>query len=410
MKEINRYPMSEKARVISGFAFKSPEFMDSGIPVIKITNVKKETITLEDCQFVDKKYLSLNEKYKINNGDVLIALTGSHLSQPNSVVGRVARYNYKETALLNQRVGKFIIKDKNTLDLLFLYYYLIQGNVLSGLALNAKGSANQANISPSDVERIRIPEFELGNQKEIASILSAYDDFININRRRIQLLEETARLLFREWFVYFRFPGHEKVKIVDGVPEGWNIGKIKDLGKIVTGKTPSKKDSRNYNGAVPFIKTPDMHQSTIILKTKESLSETGASSQNNKYLPPWSILISCIGSVGIVAMNLFKSQTNQQINSVIPKNNIYRYYSFFCLSRLKSLLEAIGGGSTMANINKNKFENIKIILPSENVLSEFHQAIDPVFNQIALLSDQNQKLTQARDLLLPRLMSGAIEV
>ena len=289
--------------------------------------------------------------------------------------------------------------------------------------------ATQDNLSQEKLLSIKLPLAEdVNDQRIIADILSAYDDLIKTNHRRIKLLEEAARLLFREWFVYFRFPlrlrsgqaGHEKacpvesinstgVKIVDGVPEGWKKGKIKDLGKIVTGKTPSKKDDRNYNGVVPFIKTPDMHQSTIILKAEESLSKTGASSQNNKHLPPWSILISCIGTVGVVAMNLFKSQTNQQINSVIPKNNIYRYYSFFCLSRLKPLLEAIGGGSTMANINKNKFENIKTIIPSENVLSEFYKAIDPVFNQIALLSDQNQKLAQARDLLLPRLMSGEID-
>ena len=410
MKTINLQPISENAKVISGFAFKSSEFMDIGIPVVKITNVKKVSVTLEDCQFVDRKYLSLNEKYKIKNGDVLIALTGSQLSQPNSVVGRVARYHYEEMALLNQRVGKFIIHGKNNLDLIFLYYYLVQDKILYSLALNAKGSANQANISPSDVERILIPAFNLSSQRVIADILSAYDDLIDTNRRRIQLLEEAARILFREWFVYFRFPGHEKVKIVDGVPEGWRFAKVKDLGQIVTGKTPSKKNIRNFDGNVPFIKTPDMHQSWIILNTEETLSEIGASLQNNKYLPPWSVLVSCIGTVGVVAMNLFKSQTNQQINSVIPKNKFYRYYSFFCLSNIKPFLEAIGGGSTMANINKNKFENIKINIPSENVLAKFYQTVNPIFNQIALLIDQNQKLAQARDLLLPRLMSGEIEV
>ena len=295
---------------------------------------------------------------------------------------------------------------KEKVDRTFLYYKLKK----EPLRENLNTGAAQAQITIGVLENYKLTIPELTIQKKIASNIASYDDLIDINNRQIQFLEEAARLLYREWFVYFRFPGHEKVKIVDGVPEGWKNSKIKDLGKIVTGKTPSKKDYRNYNGMVPFAKTPDMHQSTIILKTEESLSEIGASSQNNKYLPPWSILISCIGTVGVVAMNLFKSQTNQQINSVIPKKNIYRYYSFFCLSRLKPLLEAIGGGSTMANINKNKFENIKIIIPSENVLAKFHQATDPIFNQIVILLDQNQKLAQARDLLLPRLMSGKIEV
>ncbi|HLG41702.1 MAG TPA: restriction endonuclease subunit S, partial [Chitinophagaceae bacterium] len=171
-----------------------------------------------------------------------------------------------------------------------------------------------------------------------------------------------------------------------------------------------KKNSKNFDGTIPFIKTPDMHKSSIVINTEESLSETGANYQNNKYLPPWSVQVSCIGTVGVVTMNLLKAQTNQQINSVIPKNDNYRYYSYFCLSRLKPLLEAIGGGSTMANVNKSKFESLKVLIPAEKMLSEFHQKIDPIFKQIVILLQQNQILAQARDLLLPRLMSAQIEV
>jgi len=182
------------------------------------------------------------------------------------------------------------------------------------------------------------------------------------------------------------------------------------LGNVITGKTPSKRKSRFFNGDIPFVKTPDMHKSFIIIKTEESLSEVSANSQNKKYLPPWSVLVSCIGTVGVVAMNLFRSQTNQQINSVIPKKEIYRYYSFFCLSRMRLLLQAIGGGSTMSNVNKNKFENLNVIIPTDTILENFDQLVDPVFKQVALLLQQNQKLAQARDLLLPRLMNGTINV
>jgi len=200
------------------------------------------------------------------------------------------------------------------------------------------------------------------------------------------------------------------VKIVDGVPEGWKRENVKNFGEIITGKTPSKKNPRNFDGTIPLIKTPDMHKSSIVINTEESLSEIGANSQKNKYLPPWSIQVSCIGTVGVVTMNLLKAQTNQQINSVIPKNDNYRYYSYFCLSQLKLLLEAIGGGSTMANVNKSKFESLKVLIPEENILNEFYVTVDTIFKQIVILLQQNQKLAQARDLLLPRLMSGAIEV
>lgn len=340
----------------------------------------------------------------------------------NGPIGSSINFN-NENAIIMGRVGAYcgsieiekskfwasdntiVVKPKSDNNLEYLYYLLINTPLRSYAGGAAQPLLTHTILRAINLKFFRDPKYQI----LIADILSTYDDLINTNRRRIQLLEEAARLLFREWFVYFRFPGHEKVKIVDSVPEGWRFAKVKDLGQIVTGKTPSKKNIRNFDGNVPFIKTPDMHQSWIILNTEETLSEIGASLQNNKYLPPWSVLVSCIGTVGVVAMNLFKSQTNQQINSVIPKNKFYRYYSFFCLSNIKPLLEAIGGGSTMTNINKNKFENIKIIIPSENVLAEFYQTVNPIFNQMSLLIDQNQKLAQARDLLLPRLMSGEID-
>jgi len=365
-----------------GFDLPVTEMKDGGIPVLGSTGV-----------------IGYHNKAKVNPPGVVTGRSGT--------LG-VVQYTDKPYWPHNTSLW---VKDFKSNHPKFVYYKM---KTLNFERFNGGASVPTLNRNNLDNLTVQIPDASI--QEKIAGILSAYDDLIDTNRRRIQFLEESARLLFREWFVYFRFPrlggqaGHEKIKIVDGVPEGWKIAKVKDLGKIVTGKTPSKRDSRNFNGNVPFIKTPDMHQSSVILNTEETLSETGAISQNNKYLPPWSVLVSCIGTVGVVSMNLNKSQTNQQINSVIPQNKFYRYYSFFCLSSIKPLLEAIGGGSTMANINKNKFENIRIHIPAENVLSEFYETVDPIFNQIALLSIQNQKLAQARDLLLPRLMSGAIEV
>ena len=303
----------------------------------------------------------------------------------------------------------YIIESKDRNKVLNKFVYFSLRPVLKYFKSASIGAATQYLTKPVlDNLKINLPDIE--TQRSIIDIVYIYDDLIDINQKRIQLLEEAARLLYREWFVYFRFPGHENVKIVDGIPEGWEITKIKSIGEVVTGKTPSKKKPENFDGETPFIKTPDMHKASIILSTEETLSEIGTSLQKNKTLPPWSILVSCIGSVGVVSMNLYKSQTNQQINSIIPKNRYFRYYLYFCLSRMKPLLEAIGGGSTMANINKSKFENLKIIKPTENLLVEFYKIAKPIFKEIAVLLEQNQKLAHARDLLLPRLMSGKIDV
>ena len=285
-------------------------------------------------------------------------------------------------------------------------YYLLKG--IDFTRFNA--GAGVPTLNRNHIASLRVARFSPAEQVRIASILSAYDDLIENNRRRIQLLEESARLLYREWFVRLCFPGHENVKIIDGVPEGWEKSTVSKLGDVVTGKTPSTKDPDNFGGKIPFIKTPDMHKNPIIVETSQYLSEKGANSQAKKYIPEDSIMVSCIGTVGVVAINAIKAQTNQQINTVIPQKDHFRYYVYFALSDLKSRLEAMGGGATMVNVNKGKFESLPIVIPSDSTLQEFHEVCNPTFLQIRNLLIQNQKLKTARDLLLPRLMNGEIEV
>ena len=247
-------------------------------------------------------------------------------------------------------------------------------------------------------------------QLRIRDHLAAYDDLIENNRRRMELLEESARLLYREWFVRLRFPGHEHARIVDGVPEGWSEVRIDNFGAVLTGKTPSTKDSDNYGGDIPFIKTPDMHGQVFVLQSEAYLTEKGAKSQANKFLPSGTLLVSCIGTVGVVSITSQLCQFNQQINAVIPREDFLRYYCYFAFKDLKPRLDAIGGGVTMSNVSKGKFEGMKLLRPTAHLLRDFDEFCLPIFNQIKVLGQQNQKLRVARDLLLPRLMSGEITV
>jgi type I restriction enzyme, S subunit len=244
--------------------------------------------------------------------------------------------------------------------------------------------------------------------KRVTVQLSCYYDLIENNRRRMALLEEAARQLYQEWFVRLRFPGHEHGRITDRVPEGWSKCRISDFGDVITGKTPSTKESDNYGAEVPFIKTPDMHGNVFVIKTETSLTEKGANTQPGKFIPPNALLVSCIGTIGVVSLTSARSQFNQQINAVVPFEDIYRYYCFFAFKNLKEEMEAIGGGATMGNVNKTKFQGLELLKPLNPLLREFHQFCAPLFQQIQVLSVQNQKLQAARDLLLPRLMSGEI--
>ena len=292
----------------------------------------------------------------------------------------------------------------------FLHYYFLCNHWRAVVESNV--------ISGATVDRIpltRFPDFEvripdIDTQCLIASILSTYDDLIENNRRRIQLLEQAARLLYKEWFVRLRFPGHDHTPITNGIPEGWTTGVIGDLGTVVTGKTPSKKRESYYDGDVPFIKTPDMHGISVVIETEESLSEEGVRSQVNKTLPPRSVLVSCIGTVGAVALNATAAQTNQQINAIVPRVDLSRYWSFCMAKTLKPLLEGMGGGATMANVNKSKFAANPVVVPSQLVLEQFNAIVAPTVDQIEQLAVTNNRLTRARDLLLPRLMNGKVSV
>ena len=193
--------------------------------------------------------------------------------------------------------------------------------------------------------------------------------------------------------------------------EGWEIGKLGDYGKIICGKTPSKKIHSYFGGDIPFIKIPDMHGKTFVFDTEDTLTEEGANSQQNKFLPPKSISVSCIATVGLVTMNAFDSQTNQQINSIIPNKEIYRYFLYLKLTTMKDeLLAMASGGTATDNLNTGDFSDIDIIKPDDNLLGNFHNQVQVFFDKIFTNQIQIRTLTRLRDTLLPKLMSGEVRV
>ena len=187
--------------ILSGFAFKSKDFSNTGVPVIKIKNITPPYVSLEDVTYVPNDIATQQKKFQVHYGDILIALTGSHINQMASVVGRIAKVNFFDKALLNQRVGKIYIVDDTSCNLDYVYYFLSQEKVKIELASKAGGAANQANISPTDVKNLQIPFPSKAIQDRIADILLAYDNLIENNQKQIKLLEEAAQRIYKEWFV-----------------------------------------------------------------------------------------------------------------------------------------------------------------------------------------------------------------
>ena len=410
MSEWKKEKLGDYVEVLSGFAFKSKDFTSEGVPVIKIKNISPPNVSLEDLSYVPMTIVTQNPRYILSRGDVLIAMTGSHINQIASVVGRVGRIRYDVLSVLNQRVGKIVNKDDKKSSLDFVYYYLSQYEVKVELAQKAGGAANQANISPKDIKDLMFPCPPVETQHRIATILSRYDSLIENYQKQIKLLEEAAQRLYKEWFIDLHFPGHENTKIVDGVPEGWEKKSIGEIGTVITGKTPSTSNKENYGGSIPFITIPDMHTG-IYPVSSVFLSEKGAESQSKKYIPQGALIVSCIGTAGLVCITKERCQTNQQINSLILDDKEMLHYMYFVFLSLKEHLNNIGSnGATMTNVNKSKFEGIDIVVPSSCIIRDFSQRTTPYFENILSLQSQIRLLTEARDRFLPKLMSGEITV
>ena len=218
-----------------------------------------------------------------------------------------------------------IIPDSNYVHSKYLYYYLKK------VKIEGSGSAQpQITVPFFSRHKIVIPK-DVEYQKKVAYILSTYDNLIENNNKRIKLLEQMAENLYKEWFVRFRFPGYEDMGFENGIPMGWKIKRIKDFGQVITGKTPSTEISSNYGDKYLFIKTPDMHDNMYVIDSSEKLSERGNDVQKLKKLPRWSIMVSCIGTGGVVSINSKEAHTNQQINSIVlhDENNI-EWLFFVC--------------------------------------------------------------------------------
>lgn len=301
----------------------------------------------------------------------------------------------KVPVITNQQINS-IIPDQNIILSDFLYYQL--KNIYDILRVYGGDGTAVPIVNKSDFESISIQIPPLPEQKAIAEVLSSLDDKIDLLHRQNKTLEAMAETLFRKWFI-------------EDENENWEEKPLSFFGEIICGKTPSKKVDRYFNGNIPFIKIPDMHGNIFVFDTQDKLSEEGKLSQKNKTLPTKSICVSCIATVGLVSMNVFESQTNQQINSIVPRNDFYRYFLFLFMKSSYDLLQTMAsGGTATLNLNTNDFSNIGVLYAGEEYLINFHKIVSPLFDKIYENQSQIRTLEKLRDTLLPKLMSGEVRV
>lgn len=368
-----------------------------------------QDIVNSDGRYVNNSSETITKK-GLDNSAAKILPKNTVVISARGTVGEIALLS--EPMAFNQSCYGLTAKKENELDQNYLYY-AVKSVVKNSKRLGHGGVFNTFTKETFEHIQISLPKTKL-EQEKIASILSAFDDKIEVNNKIAKTLEQMAQNIFKEWFIKFRFPGHEKVKFVDSelgkIPAGWEVGKIKDLGIVITGKTPLTENKENFGSEFPFITIPDINK-IFITKTERYLSKISAQKMKNLLLPKGSICISCIATVGLVGITTEASFTNQQINSVIPKAEELLYFLFlYFKNKKKNLIQYGSGGTATLIINKTKFENLDIIIPRKKILEKFHEIVKPLFEKILSIEIENQKLEAMRDLLLPKLMRGKIKV
>ncbi|ABE76141.1 restriction endonuclease subunit S [Psychrobacter cryohalolentis] len=413
MKEDWReYTIDDVAKIINGYAFKSKDFISSGVPIIKIKSLKDKMLVIDNGDFVDKDFLKLNEKYHIQYDDFVIAMTGSHITLPSSAVGRVAKSRHKEKLLLNQRVGKFKVKDK-ICDHNFLYYFLTTDYFFQNVGLRAKGAGNQANISNGDIGSIKIHLPPLPTQQKIASILSAYYDLIENNIRRIELLEEQAQLIYEEWFVRKKFPNYENTQIdaETGLPEGWEKKGLDYLcSKITDGTHDSPKQ---VNHGCYLVTGKHLNKGIIDFESAYQISiEDHEKIRKRSGIEKGDILFSNIGTLGNIGVVTEDFEYSCKNVVIFKKKNCFDSFLYCYLTNPINKIKLDNQSSGVAQ----KFYSLSFIrrfqdfFPQEPLIKKFDEIVQPIFELKYKLHQQNQLLQEARDILLPRLMMGIIEV
>ena len=323
--------------------------------------------------------------------------------------------NIAETGILNidacfpdSVIG--FVADKNKSNVKFIKYHF---DLLKLHLQSISQGTTQDNLSQEKLLKFDfIVPNDVKHQQRIASILSAYDDLIEVNNKRIELLEQSARELYKEWFVRMRFPNYQNTKFNKGIPEGWEIVRIDNLYNTSAGGTP-KSDVNSYyeNGNINFVKTGDLNDS-FIQDTPTKITELGLKNSSAKIFPSYTVIFAMygntIGKMGVLAK---EAATNQACCAMTPKTKIYNWeYIFYSLYIFREQLISLGMGAAQQNINQDEIKKFKIYKPEEELIERFNKIVSLNFNQIENLQKQNQHLIEIRNRLLPRLISGKLEV
>lgn len=376
----------------------TPKPVKEGCYLVTSKAIKNNTVYLDECYYISQEdYDKINKRSLVEKWDVLMTMIGS--------VGRLLLVKEQPNYAI-KNIALFKLGDE--LKAKWLYYYLSNPSVQNYFESIASGTS-QHFIGLGHLRRLKIDNLHSSSNK-IVSILSAYDNLIENNNKRIRLLEQMAENLYKEWFVRFRFPGHEKAEFENGLPNGWRTETASNVVDVMSGGTPKTEREDFYGGDIPFYTPKDADDSIFVYSTITYITEEGLAHCNSQYYPVNTLMITARGTVGKLSLLAVPMAMNQSCFALKFKDNNHPYYLYYSIKNEVSKLKKMASGGVFDTIVVKTFDHIKITVPSEEMLFAFDKVVTPLLEQIQHLQRQSNLLSRQRDLLLPRLMSGKLEV
>lgn len=392
--------IKDYAQAFSGYAFSSEDLVDTGHPVLKIGNIQNHHILKETESFYKKDITDKLKKYQLQKGDFLIAMTGA------GSVGRAGKMvNFEEGYLVNQRVA-IIRPDLSRTDPDYLFYYFSMGYVEKYL-YNLGIGAGQPNISANDILKTKVSFPDLTKQKKIGEILSTYDELVENNNKRIKLLEQMAENLYKEWFVRRRNPAWEYIRLSDF---GYSL---ESGSRPKGGIDASLQDGYPSLGAEAIGRLGEFDFSSTKLVPEDFYKKMKRGIGKDK-----DILLYKDGAyIGKVTLFMdefpYKDYSiNEHVFLMRSNEPLYQYYLYFTLAlpQYFTQMQNLNRNAAQPGLTGKDIDTLKLYSPDEDTIRKFNSAIEPMMHNIFSLAKKNQILIKQRDLLLPRLMSGKLEV
>ena len=349
-------------------------------------------ITPSDIHSYDEKYLSKTERTISEDGARI--MKGMRLLPKSicfvcigSTIGKMCMTD--SLSYSNQQINTLIPNKEYDCDYLFYYLRYLKSyfQLIGGGTGSGKGIVNKSLFSKTKISVLA----EKTDQQRIGAILSAYDNLIEVNNKRIKVLEQMAEHLYKEWFVRFRFPGHETAEFENGIPKGWELVRLGSIASITTGK--SNRQDADEKGIYPFFdRSQEVKKSNIWLKDCEAIIVPG---EGTSFFPKY---------------YKGKFDLHQRCYCVEPKQSGIGMFLYYVLLLNRHYFLSVATGATVPSLRLNNFVSMKFIMPQKDICKRFNEMVSDMIRQIEFYNKENEKLSQQRDLLLPRLMSGKLEV